>query len=186
TVTKVDTGPLALFHSRAWHDLIADIMGVDATGDVNISLHHHAPGSASGEVHNDLNPGWFVDNGGVDDISVADPALCGYWFGENARGPAYERIRAVAVLLYLANPEWRPGDGGETGLYAAATDPVDRPAAAIPPRNNSLLAFECTPASYHSFLTNRRVRRMSLIMWLHRPKDHVIRRWGEDSIVYWG
>ena len=30
---------------------------------------------------------------------------------------ARETIRAVSVLFYLANPEWEPGDGGETALF---------------------------------------------------------------------
>jgi hypothetical protein len=185
TVTSSDDGPLALFCSRAWHDMIADVMGVAATGDVNIALHHHHVGSRNGEVHNDLNPGWFVDEGRLDGITLADPSRCGYWHGADAIGTAYERVRAVAVLVYVGNDRWSPGHGGETGLYLATDQPVDMPCVAIPPRNNTLLAFECTPTSFHSFKTNPGCSRTSLIQWLHRTCEEAVGRWGEASLVPW-
>lgn len=184
-VTSADAGPLSVFHSRPWHDFIADVMGVQATGDVNIALHHHEVGSSHGTPHNDLNPGWFTEEGRPDGISMADPARCGYWHGDGAVGPAYQRVRAVAVLVFVGNERWLPGDGGETGLYEFPDQPVDQPSLAVPPRNNALLAFECTPTSFHSFITNRRTCRTSLIQWLHRTREETIERWGEGSIVVW-
>jgi hypothetical protein len=47
------------------------------------------------------------------------------------------------------------------------------------------MMFECRPNSYHGFISNKRGARNSMIMWLHRPKQDVIDRWGEDAIVYW-
>jgi hypothetical protein len=184
-ITSAETGPLSLFHSREWHDLIARVMRVDATGDINLALHHHEVRSANGSIHNDLNPGWFVAEDRPDGITVADSSRCGYWHGANAVGPAYERIRAVALLIYVGNEPWQPGDGGETGLYLSATQSVDEPSVRVPPRNNSLMAFECTPTSYHSFISNRRTGRTSLIQWLHRSRDDVVARWGGDRIVGW-
>jgi hypothetical protein len=55
-------GPFSFFLSRAWHDLIAKVARVEATGDIIASLHHHKEGSASGRVHNDLNPAFFTDH----------------------------------------------------------------------------------------------------------------------------
>jgi hypothetical protein len=141
SVTSADDGPLGLFHFRAWHDLIAGVMGGAATGDLDIALHHHEPNSENGTVHSDLNPGWFVDEGRPDGITMADPARCGYWHGSDAVGAASERVRAVAVLFSVGNEPWRPGDGGETGLYETADLPVDRPSVAVPPVNNRFLAL---------------------------------------------
>ncbi|WP_433757792.1 2OG-Fe(II) oxygenase family protein [Nocardia sp. CA-135398] len=91
-------------------------------------------------------------------------------------------MRAVAVLFYFGNPDWRPGDGGETGLFAhIGANPV--PALTVPPLNNSLLLFECTPRSWHSFVGDNVAARNSVMMWLHRPKEDVLRRWGGDSIA---
>jgi hypothetical protein len=47
------------------------------------------------------------------------------------------------------------------------------------------LIFECTPVSYHRFCSNRRHPRNSVIMWLHRPWQDAVRRWGEEAIVRW-
>ena len=180
-------GPFRVFTSRPWHDLLEAVTGVTATGDINCGLHHHRPGSANGRVHNDLNPGWFADYPSPDGIRTTRHDLCSYTSGEAHRPGVIPRetMRAVAMLLYLNNPPWSPGDGGETGLYAAASDPVDRPAAVVPPINNSMLIFECTPHSYHTFLGNRAGERNCVIMWLHRCKDEAVRRWGDGSIVYW-
>ena len=59
-LSRFRDGPLGIFVSREWHDLIARVAGVRATGDVNAHLHHHDPGSQSGWPHNDLNPAWFA------------------------------------------------------------------------------------------------------------------------------
>lgn len=180
------SGPFRLFFSRRWHDMIAALFDVRATGHMSGGLHHHPTGSSSGAVHNDLNPGWFATTPGEDEIAIASEE-CGYATGATTSPDAEPRelIRAIAVLFYLANPPWSPGDGGATGLYRARDDDVDRPAGVVPPRSNSLLAFECTPYSFHSFLGNRRAPRNCLVQWLHRDRDDVVRAWGERPIVGW-
>jgi hypothetical protein len=181
------THPFRIFVSRWWHDLIAKVTGVTATGDIRGGLHHHVPGSTNGAIHNDLNPGWFVDAPNEDGINVSNGALCSYHYGTttNTALKPRESVRAVAVLLYLNNPTWAPGDGGETGLYHGADVPVEKPAVAIPPINNSMLVFECTPFSYHAFLSNLHHPRNSVIMWLHRPAFEAAGLWGDRKIVKW-
>jgi hypothetical protein len=180
-------GPLSLFFSRPWCELLARVAGVEVTDDVNAGLHHHDPGSQSGTPHNDLNPGWFIERRRPDGINMMDHAACNYYHGATREPGARprERVRAVAMIYYLANPPWRDGDGGETGLYRTGRDPVDRPTVAVPPINNSLVLFECTPWSFHAFLSNRRHPRNSVIQWLHRPREAAVARWGEERIVHW-
>jgi LPS sulfotransferase NodH len=184
-LTRENARPFDVFMSRPWHDLLARMFDVDATGELNISLHHHAVGSASGSPHNDLNPGWFVPGGNDGEVVVHSPRVCDYRTGASKTGEGtVERIRAVAVIYHLANPPV-PSHGGETGLYRSAGDPVDQPLVLAPPVNNSLLAFECTPFSYHAFLTNHTNERNCLVMWLHRSREDVVDRFGEGSIVGW-
>jgi hypothetical protein len=180
-------GPLRIFISRPWHDMLADLTGVRATGHVNSGLHHHVAGSGDGFVHNDLNPGWFVDEPNDDGVIVADHDACDYISGEVRQPGVTPRVvvRAAAMLFYLCNPPWSPGDGGSTGLYRNQRDPVGRPAAVVPPLNNSILVFECTPFSYHTFLSNRRHPRNCAIMWVHRPLEDAVDRWGAEAIVHW-
>ena len=62
---------------------------------------------------------------------------------------------------------------------------MNSPAAAVPPVNNMLLAFECTPNSYHSFISNKVAERNSVIMWLHRSDEMAVNRWGENTLERW-
>ena len=173
-------GPLGIFISRMWHDMLAGLIGLNATRDVQCSLHHHLVGSATGWVHSDIGLRWFMDAPKSDGINLAcsgrtvDAARKA---GVNAR-PV---VRAVAMLFYLNN-EWSPGSGGETGLYRSAQDLPTKPVSVVPPINNSILIFECTPYSFHTFLQNDRYPRNSVNLWLHRPKAQVVARWGESKI----
>lgn len=179
-------GPLAFFISRGWHDLLASLTHVEATGDMSAALHHHEPHSSDGIIHNDLNPGWFVSRPRADGINPADSRACNYNRGTpHAPGTApIERTRAVAMIFFLNNEDWGAGYGGECGLYATREgDP--QPDARIAPVNNSILVFECTPCSFHRFLGNRDLARDSVILWLHREKTHAVERWGERAIVKW-
>lgn len=182
------SGWLEIFLSREWHDMIANAVGVKATGDVKGGFHHHGIGSASGRAHNDFNPGWFAGEGDRYAINLSDHSRCNYHTGATPELEitVRETVRAATLIFYLNNPGWQGGDGGETGFYGSSQDPVEAPCVAIPPIDNSLVLFECTPHSYHAFITNRRRSRNSVIMWIHRRKDEVVRRWGERAITKWG
>ena len=69
--------------------------------------------------------------------------------------------------------------GGETGLYGAGRQTAHTDSALIPPVNNSLILFECTPHSYHRFVANPGMVRNSIVMWLHCTEAHAVERWGE-------
>lgn len=187
-ITSTNVRAFGVLASRAWHDLWSELFGANCTGELNITLHHHAKGSASGSPHNDLNPGFFLeDHRNEEGIIISDPQFCNYRSGWTYSGtPPVERMRAVALLFYLANNEhYGVGWGGETGFYRTGSDLVNRPVTAVPAINNSLVAFECTPFSYHSFISNTRDERNCVAMWLHRAKDDVVQRWGERTIVGW-
>ncbi|MEV0294320.1 2OG-Fe(II) oxygenase [Nocardia sp. NPDC050710] len=179
-------GPLALFTTPEWHDLIAGVAGVSASGDIEGSVHHHPPGGIAGWPHNDLAPAWFGGTApGPGEVRMADPEVD---LKTGARAPgvgAREMARSVAVMFYLGNPGWQVGDGGETALFAdiAGNDPV--PALIVPPLDNSLVLFECTPRSWHTFAGNNKAARNSVVMWLHRPMEDVSRRWGGEGIARW-
>ena len=49
---------------------------------LRLGRHHHALGSESGKIHNDLNPAFFADNPNADGVNVNDPRLCSYQFGD--------------------------------------------------------------------------------------------------------
>lgn len=166
---------------RAWHDLLARTAGTAHSGEIDGALHRHAVGSASGWVHTDFMASWF------DSAAAPGEALVAGRVRGGGAGPAspcvapVERVRALAMILFLDN-HWSEGRGGETGLYRHAHQAVDQPDVRIAPRNNSLLAFECTPHSYHSFLTNTHHPRHSIILWLHRGREATVAKWGTARV----
>jgi hypothetical protein len=175
--------------TRPFHDILAEVIGIHATGHVAVGMHHHRLGGENGFPHNDLNPGWFLSEPSSSQLAYAGPRIdytTGQVLDGVTGGTAVETVRAASVLFYLANPPGEKGDGGATGLYRTAKDDIEDPVAIVPPLNNSMLMFECTPTSYHGFIGNRRNPRNSIIMWLHRPKDEVIERWGEGAVVPYG
>jgi hypothetical protein len=167
---------MSLFMSAPFQRIFADIFGVPTTGRTTGGVHRHRPGSRNGFPHNDISP---------EQLSVAFPVNEIADTGEGDGDPASatgKTVRAVAILYYLNNPPWSPGDGGGTGLYEHWSDDVSRPAAFAPPRNNTLLAFECTPYSYHSFMANRS-QRDSIIVFLYRPLESFLDQWGVDGLA---
>lgn len=179
--------PLALFLTREWHDVLANLFDMATTGDVSAELHHHSLGSRNGSIHNDFNPGWFRKENTEVSLNISDSDLCDYKTGKvKAEGTIpIQRIRAVACIFYLANEKWHRGDGGETSLYLTRDSRIEEPATSIVPENNSLIAFPVTPYSFHTFLRNRRHPRNSIVLWLHREYDNAIAEWGAKSVVQW-
>ena len=178
--------PLDLFISPAWRAMLADLFAVGRTPYVFAGAHHHLPGGSTGFIHDDFNPVWFPRATDPDGVQLPDPARCDFKTGAGslADDEKVETIRGAVVIYYLLNDGWQPGDGGETGLFATRDADPAAPAARWAPRNNSLIAFECTPRSFHAFLANRRPR-TSVIMWVHRPVAEAVERYGEASIERW-
>jgi hypothetical protein len=176
-------GPLGVFASREWHDLIARVMAVPATGHVNGGIHHHPTGTARGFIHNDLNPVYFARDPDPDEVVLPDQSRVSYTFGGATGPPAREVVRCTTLIYYLGNPAWHVGDGGETALYSKCDRDPRYPQSRIPPINNSMLLFNCTPSSFHAFTRNWRSERNSIVMWLHAPLGVMARRYGAGSFV---
>jgi hypothetical protein len=173
--------------TRWWNDLIAGILGIDTTGHVACGLHHHEVGSSHGFPHNDFNPGWFNGDCPPGEVALGDNRVH-YLTGAplDPRAEPVQTVRAASLLFYLANPVWKPGEGGMTGLYDSDQQDITQPTAYAPPVNNSLLLFECTPTSYHGFVSNVAKPRNSIVMWVHQTVEQAEARWGQGSIVTYG
>lgn len=186
-VPGVTGGNLSVFISPHWYNVMGNLCGVKGTGHMNAGMHHHKIGSDHGFIHNDLNPVWFPI-AGEGFIRGPNYKICNY---KNGSGPLAENekvevCRAVAMIFYLNNGPWFDGDGGETGFYSDPHSPVDQPAVRIPPYDNSLIVYECTPISYHSFIHNRVNTRSSIIMWIHRTIEDATETFGDEHFERWG
>jgi hypothetical protein len=178
------SGPLAAFLSPAWRDLMCKHFDIAPTPYIYAGAHHHSVGSKSGFIHSDFGVAWYPRNsdGG---IQLPDNRLCNYvtGAGELAGADKVQVVRGVVLLFYLLNDGWEPGDGGETGLYASDHMPVAEPSASVPPVNNSLVAFECSPTSFHTFISNRKRPRTSITVTVHRTLDDAERRFGREPVI---
>jgi hypothetical protein len=183
----VDVGPpFDAFCSASWHALIGALFGVETTGDVNVAVHLHQPHSANGSIHRDLGEGWFSDQPRPDGANLMDLRRCSYTSCRAAPGVTVRRTaRAVTMIYYLGNSDWTPSDGGCTGLYQHRDDNLAGPTARVEPGDNSLLIFENTPQSWHSYLGNAGKERTSVILWLHRTVEDAERRWGNGIVSSW-
>jgi hypothetical protein len=179
-------GPLAIFLSPLWRDLLSGLFGIGVTPYVFAGAHYHATGSKSGFVHNDFNPTWFP-RAATMQIQTPNHELCAYRSGVGPLDASrkIEVVRGAAMIFFLLNDGWRPGDEGETGLYDSARRPVSEPGVRVAPENNCLVAFECTPHSFHAYLTNTRLPRTSIIMWVHRPLEEAAEKYGRENLERW-
>ena len=75
TITPEIAGRFEPLVTRPWHDLLAAVLGIEATGHLAVGLHHHRVGSGHGFPHNDLNPGWFLGRPAAGEVLSAGPGI---------------------------------------------------------------------------------------------------------------
>ena len=169
-----------------WLKLISRAMRLDTMLEIDGALHSHPPGSRSGWIHNDYNPGWFTRAGESGEVYINSERECDYKTGKVASSEVSPicRMRYLTLIYFLDNPAWSPGMGGETGIYLSQAQSVEDADILVPPLNNTLLAFECTPHSWHSFRQTS-FPRNSITLWLHREFERAKEQWPHHEPVYW-
>ena len=179
--------PLRVFVTDEWRKLISRAVGAETIPYISASIHHHDVAGPDGRPHSDLAPVYFADCVPTDGVMIQRADLVNSKSGEpRCEGtPIIRTVRAVSILYYSANPAWHPGDGGETGLYERRSDSPKQPECSVAPLNNTLVAFECTPNSFHCFRSNRVSERNSITMWLHQSDRAAVERWGEQALERW-
>jgi hypothetical protein len=186
SLRESDRAPFFPFLELDFLSRLAAAMELEVSFEVDAAIHRHPPGSRSGWVHTDYNPGWFARAAGSGELVLADMARCNYRsgkVGDESVTPVL-RMRHLTLIYYLGNDDWRKGEGGETGLYSDLQQPVERPDIIVPPHSNSMLMFECSPVSLHAFLSTRRVRN-SIILWLHCEWGRARAAWPSHRPDYW-
>lgn len=179
--THTDTlWPLLSIH---WLETLAAALELDVTFEIDAALHDHPGGSRRGWVHNDFNPGLFAERAEPGEIIFSDPLHYKITSDSTPCKAETVRMRKLAMIFYLGNPNWQSKHGGETGFFFSADD-NSAPARTIPPVDNSMVIFECSPHSFHTFLGCTEPRR-SLVLWLHTPIQSSHERWPRHAPTYW-
>jgi hypothetical protein len=181
TFDDIVHSPISQIASSNLKDLISRLFRIGLDENIMIGTHRHMPPSKPGWTHTDFAivsfpsiPANFQGQRIYDERGG-----CRYSDDSRDRQPGtIKTARAVACLYYTANPEWTPGMGGETGIYLQDGKTL---VASIPPKNNSLFAFEISPMSYHAYQGSETMQRSSYIWWYHASPSMLVRR--HDSVV---
>ena len=169
------------FFTETWLRSLAELLDLKFLPRVEGALHSNPKASRTGWIHTDCCSAWFDESNSTTETLMLPPrGRCSYFTGQ-AKVPEAnpkEYIRAATMIFYLCNDGWEQGDGGETATYSTDRETEDTMVKLIPPLNNSLFLFECTPHSYHRFITNPGRTRNSVILWLHSSVSDAEARWG--------
>jgi 2OG-Fe(II) oxygenase superfamily len=152
-----DRAQFAPLLEREFLSTLAKALDLDVIFEVDAAIHHHPAGSRTGWIHNDFNPGWFHRTAADGEVVLCNHDACNYRTGKTRASDVVpvQRMRHLTMLYYLNNRNWKEGDGGETGFYSSMEQPVAEPDVRVPPLDNSMVLLECSPHSYHSFLSSR-------------------------------
>lgn len=178
-VKCIASSDLSVIASLELRSLIAEAFNIRIDENVLIGMHRHNPPSKAGWAHTDFAvvsfPRTQPNLNGVRVFPVDDG--CTYADDTAERQPnAVKTARSLACLYYVANEQWEPGKGGETGVFS---NMGERLIAKIPPKNNSLFVFECSPLSYHAYLGSEHMERNSFIWWYHSDPGYLLDRYSE-------
>jgi 2OG-Fe(II) oxygenase superfamily len=151
------------------------IFGVELTGSISISFHHHKPNEGGGNPHIDIERVYFqperFTKGKLAGIRIAGDPSYPYRTKKPTVGSRAEN-RCLTFLLYL-NDNWKEGDGGETAFYKRNEDKSFTITEKVAPIGNRLLVFNNVEGSWHSSLPNGNVPRNSLVWWMHTYEGRV-------------
>jgi hypothetical protein len=173
------------FFSESWLSSLCGLVKIPYIPRIDAALHSSPQNSRSGWIHTDFCSGWFDESrySGTG-ILFPDRTRCHYFEGtpRTAGAKPAEYIRAATLIFYLCNDNWTQGDGGETGFYGSGRESQNTQTLLVAPINNRLILFECSPHSYHRFVSNPGRVRNSLILWLHCEVQSAEDRWGPRAI----
>ena len=178
--------PINEFYSPQWIEYFSGLFGVPLSSDISITFHHQSQDSKPFSAHNDY---CLV---GMPKRESHDKTVRQYYFGSQSKeySPYFIKsveeahdlnldvqMRSVVGIFYINNPPWREGNGGETGLYDCYDSyTLNVPTKKCPPISNSMLTFETTPGSFHTYLPNKATVRNTLLFWLHSPYEQKVAR----------
>jgi hypothetical protein len=164
---------------------LCDLLEIPYLSRIDGALHSSPRDSRTGWIHTDYCSAWFDESRArPGEILFPERMRVQYFDGTKriADATPVEYVRAATMIFYCCNEGWKQGDGGETALYGAAAQSSNTTFELVPPVNNSILFFECSPHSYHRFVTNPGRPRNSIILWLHSTLQHAEARWGATAV----
>jgi hypothetical protein len=157
------------FYSLEWRTWVNKFFDLKLNKSMLAEFHHHLPHSKKGYIHNDYDISSFIK----EPFNGVNPHTHQIDYRGRTEGADIYCVRSIAMIYYFNNPDVFMG--GETGLFEN-----EIAVRKVEPYNNRLLAFEVSPKSWHSFLSNKAIRN-SMVMWFHSPEAYMTKRYGEAA-----
>jgi hypothetical protein len=151
------------FGSPEWKNCVSKLFNIQFNKLIMLSAHHHTAPSKSGWVHADLSICSYNDD--ENRSIIIGPNGANYIDDTANRQPKSTKcVRRVACLYYFNNKEdITEQDGGSTAIYDASGKKMVKK---VIPENNSVLLFEISPTSYHTYV-GATFDRTALVHWFH-------------------
>ena len=163
--------PINAFYEPIWVEFLSKLFNIPLTNHISLTLHHQVYDSKPFAAHNDYCLVGMSKCKGPSDKLQQYHFETPYFIKSVEEGQSLNldiQMRSVVALFYINNLPWEEGKGGETALYEQYADYVaHKPFKKIPPISNSVLMFETTPETFHTYLPNFSKFRNTLIFWLH-------------------
>jgi len=179
-VTNQNIDGFSSLISYSFVEALGQLIKFPFNGLLDAAIHSHPLNSRSGWIHTDYCSAWFNDPSfNQHCFCFADRSKCDYFSGKKLKDDAMpvEYARVGTLIYFLGNDKWQTGYGGETVLFNSSVKTSNTRTKFIAPENNTLLFFECSPHSYHSFITNVVQPRNSIIFWLHCTVEDAQQKW---------
>ena len=171
--------PFNFVYSLEWKNFISNIFpDIPITNNIMAEIQHNHIGSKDGWIHNDYDASHFVNdpvNNGINPWYYQCP-----YRQEEPNENLITNVRSIAVIYYLNDQEnWKEGDGGETALFDEGRNiPLSDYIMKTNPVPNRLFVYEINPFSFHSFLSNKKFERTTIMMWYHTSAEDTNKRYG--------
>lgn len=173
-IEEEPVAPLDVFWSVELYSFLLREFSIPISPDVQAALHYHLPGSETGDIHSDYCMAIYQRLRLKNGMHQARTRCLEEFKAADARKLEKHGIfigaRAIALVYYLSNEDWKPGDGGETAFFASQS--VESMVCKVSPNNNRLVAFEVSPSSFHAFQKNQSKERCSITAFLFCPFEN--------------
>lgn len=168
-ITPEEEGSLSFLFDLRFKTFLERIFNRAVTDHITAYVHNNVPREDDKYVHTDYCKVFFMPHapcGRLVDTTPESFLTNLLPYAEAPEGSVIEQ-RALTAIYYLS-PDWKPGCGGETGIFARIGG-QNICAAKIEPRFNRLLLFENKEYSMHNYMASSLPNRNSIIEWFHEP-----------------
>lgn len=169
---------LSILISDYLKKFLSNLFNIQTNQYIASSAHWHMAPSKSGFIHRDFAVCSFKSSSNImmsdqyeytDDSDTNDESIV-------------KTMRSLVFLYYLNNPSNLDDYiGGGTGIYTNFNSTLIKE---VRPRNNSLLAFEITPKSYHAYV-GANFNRSAIVQWYHSSPAYLLNRHWHDVIEFY-